>query len=303
MSKLFSYMQKPRKCWTSIGKDRLHEYEDDFAMISGVIPYAALWDVQNIYDYVRQSDPMGINDALLAEDGGLIPPWDLCWLEWDNGSQIIGTLLTLIAFDENPDLDLQGAYPEASGTVDMILYAWDHQDEYPSGPALHITYAIDDQGHNIGAEDSRIAGYFREWDGEYKELTEESKNYMFGWTALQLVMFACKLANCRNVVMQEILPTRQVRRYLQRQGEPVLVRHVLEIGGPQKKHELREKGEGRQMQKRLHICRGHFATYDENAPRFGRAKDGVGRFWISPHVRGSIDQGAVLNDYVSKKVS
>lgn len=49
-----------------------------------------------------------------------------------------------------------------------------------------------------------------------------------------------------------------------------------------------------------HIVRGHIATYTEDRPRFGRAKDGVGSFWISPHLRGSDEVGTVYKDYKVK---
>ena len=45
---------------------------------------------------------------------------------------------------------------------------------------------------------------------------------------------------------------------------------------------------------RLHLCRGHFKTYTEENPLFGRI---VGRIWWQPHIRGNKDQGLILKDY------
>jgi len=50
------------------------------------------------------------------------------------------------------------------------------------------------------------------------------------------------------------------------------------------------------LQKALHICRGHFKTYDEK-PLFGRLK---GTFWWPQTLRGSANQGVVLKDYAVK---
>ena len=47
---------------------------------------------------------------------------------------------------------------------------------------------------------------------------------------------------------------------------------------------------------RIHLARGHFKTYTEDKPRFGRVGD-YGRFWVRPHVRGQNHEGVVMKDY------
>ena len=48
------------------------------------------------------------------------------------------------------------------------------------------------------------------------------------------------------------------------------------------------------LKKALHICRGHFATYTQDAPLFGNF---VGTVWKPQHVRGNAQHGAVVKDY------
>lgn len=48
------------------------------------------------------------------------------------------------------------------------------------------------------------------------------------------------------------------------------------------------------VKRALHICRGHFATYTEDRPLFGRH---VGRFWHPQHVRGKAEHGEVRKGY------
>ena len=69
---------------------------------------------------------------------------------------------------------------------------------------------------------------------------------------------------------------------------------ILEIGAI--KDVLRAEGDAAAngLRKALHICRGHFATYTENNPLFGKLK---GTFWKPAHVRGSIEDGIVDKDY------
>jgi hypothetical protein len=45
---------------------------------------------------------------------------------------------------------------------------------------------------------------------------------------------------------------------------------------------------------RLHLCRGHFKTFTEEKPLFGRV---TGRFWWQPSARGNKNKGIVMKDY------
>lgn len=55
-------------------------------------------------------------------------------------------------------------------------------------------------------------------------------------------------------------------------------------------------GEVASEDRRMHIVRGHFATYTADRPLFGRAEN-VGKFWHPAHVRGNMKNGAVVKDY------
>jgi hypothetical protein len=51
--------------------------------------------------------------------------------------------------------------------------------------------------------------------------------------------------------------------------------------------------EGQGLAKALHICRGHFKTYEER-PLFGRLR---GTWFWQDHVRDSLESGVVEKDY------
>lgn len=57
---------------------------------------------------------------------------------------------------------------------------------------------------------------------------------------------------------------------------------------------------GTEQEKRMHLCQGHFRTYTDDAPLFGKL---TGRFWIPAHIRGNEETGVVKKDYhVSTRV-
>lgn len=122
---------------------------------------------------------------------------------------------------------------------------------------------------------------------------------LVGWGGLKFALlpcfFATTLLNCRNVTKEENVPQPKLSRAFQRRtGKPLTRFYTLSVGpigaqriasGPSSEHKV---------SKSLHICRGHFATYSEDKPLFGKY---AGRFWIPAHVRGSTEAGTVVKDY------
>ena len=51
------------------------------------------------------------------------------------------------------------------------------------------------------------------------------------------------------------------------------------------------------LKRALHICRGHFVTYTQEAPLFGRM---TGTFWKPMHLRGNKKEGVVVKEYQIK---
>lgn len=65
------------------------------------------------------------------------------------------------------------------------------------------------------------------------------------------------------------------------------------------KEVLRREGQSETtgLKRALHICRGHFSTYSDEKPLFGKY---AGTFWVSDHVRGKKEHGEVVKDYEVK---
>jgi hypothetical protein len=108
---------------------------------------------------------------------------------------------------------------------------------------------------------------------------------------------AMSFMNCKNVTISAVEPDRRLNRERERHGhEPFVRYHTINI--EPMKQVLRAEGdvESNGLIKALHICRGHFATYGDDKPLFG--KPGLaGRFWVPAHTRGSLKAGLVVSDY------
>jgi hypothetical protein len=112
------------------------------------------------------------------------------------------------------------------------------------------------------------------------------------------LMFALSLMHCRNVEVRDRPVSRQQRRMAERTGKPVITYKELAIDAFRKqvRYESEQSGDN-QIKRALHICRGHFATYGEHNPLFGRL---TGTFWRPMHVRGNKDAGEVHKTYKVK---
>ena len=110
------------------------------------------------------------------------------------------------------------------------------------------------------------------------------------------LLLAISFLHCKNVRVQEEESqlSRQERRRLERAGiEPVRFK-TLDIAPMRQILEYEGGAAAVGIQRALHICRGHFATYTEDKPLFGRH---AGTFWVPAHVKGSVKEGIVGKDY------
>jgi hypothetical protein len=98
--------------------------------------------------------------------------------------------------------------------------------------------------------------------------------------------------NCKNIETAVVPQSGHQVKKLRKHGSPRLTRRTLVIHPQGKRYEGGPTGTG--GKRRQHMARGHFKTYTDEAPLFGRV---VGTFWWSPQMRGSKHLGAVEKDY------
>lgn len=110
-----------------------------------------------------------------------------------------------------------------------------------------------------------------------------------------IMLLAFTFLNCSNVKLEDVTadlePPPKIKRRLR---IPDVKRYTLNINGhfSKPRRELGEPGEIDVMP--FHLCRGHFATYTDAAPLFGKY---TGRFWIPPHTKGKKENGVIEKDY------
>lgn len=112
---------------------------------------------------------------------------------------------------------------------------------------------------------------------------------------LVILDLALRILSCRNIRYEKINPPEKLNKKRRKKGKEELVSyHVLKIAPMSPKKQTKSDVAGTGESPRVHLCRGHFKTYTEEAPLFGKY---TGRFWWQPQVRGEKQKGIVHKDY------
>lgn len=171
--------------------------------------------------------------------------------------------------------------------VDAVLFA--QVGRHASGPLGTASIPIAKDG---SISDTIAFSVF----GQHSLPAEEVQGYAdLLYVFLQPFLLALSFLNCARSSLRVVDPDAAKNRLRARHGvKPLLRYHIIEIEAM--KELLRTDGsvETVGLRKALHICRGHFATYTEDRPLFGKH---AGTFWVPAHVRGRSENGVVVSDY------
>ena len=273
-------------------------------------------DTSNIAARFVQNGVLGKLPALTTIEGAR-PPWPLVWIEsyLDNmqiigaGGNIIGSasrigaLITEVTEYEkdNGGGNLEHIVTDPNEiTFQVYLWTWPSTASNPQGPIVQAFITLDESGRVMTDAEGVPRVLMNDltkgaWESYHGAKSERDFPRMFAFFAIHFPLEVFRFANCRNVEMIEVLPNRQQRRYAERHGDATIRHSVLTVSDKLTQRRVGQRMEhGAELQRRMHICRGHYSTYTDAAPLFGKH---VGRFWIPAHVRGNRGVGEVHKDY------
>ena len=134
----------------------------------------------------------------------------------------------------------------------------------------------------------KIKDYLEVTEGVYYDIKDEINN-----TGILLTIL-----NTRNMTTKLVMPPEKLNKArIKRKKEPLEKYYILEVvkGVPKTKYQGEVPWDYRPPAERaLHLCRGHFKTYTEEAPLFGKY---TGTFWWQPSLRGKEENGIIRKDY------
>lgn len=244
-------------------------------------------DVTNVYRWTQEAPSFDMSDIPMT------PPFEEMVLSWyvKEGRYYCKDFCTCLEGDE------MFSYSTADGRVVQPpeQARWMEVHKLFVGPSLAntriqiiaaVTHYLDENGGEVGASgllyrkeslppNAPVADYIR-----------------LGF--MQTIYTSFVFMNCKNIELVDAPVTRQMKRMAQRQHKPITKKKLLVI--EPFKTTIRQDGGAKEteIKRALHIARGHFRTYSEERPLFGKYS---GTYWIPMHTRGSKQHGVVEKDY------
>lgn len=238
--------------------------------------------------------PSGTNIADVVTT--LAPPFDRCFIEFQGAHNPVDAYAWGVL--------VESIWPRGAGDPKESEIGWhlmltlfiESKKGVPAGPIARYFAALDREGNWFRDDDGTLV-----WQGSIVEVEPSPPAEVRQETADGLVtllfpaLLTLSFMHCRNVEARSVeAPAGLSKKWRKKTGRDLVRHQVLEISPM--KSVLDSQGRAHQdgIGSALHICRGHFKTFSEDAPLFGRV---TGQFWWPQHVRGSADQGEIKKSY------
>jgi hypothetical protein len=236
------------------------------------------------------------NAALEGFFGVIRPPFDRCFLEFPlrRWSRVPGVRAGWLA--EVEEVEGTAMFAEARWllSLTLVMEVWRKGEVY--GPCMTHIFQLDAHGEPCRRE-GRTTGVVEKVPPMTPTLGEGEDSYLRGVT-MNLgfpAAFGLSLLNCKNVDMRAVHPPEKLAKRAQRKrGRPLAIYYVLDINPMRRILDTEGEAQTKGLGHAMHICRGHFKTYTEEAPLFGKR---TGTYWWESQVRGKAEHGVVEKDY------
>lgn len=235
----------------------------------------------------------------------LAPPFDNFFIEFQKVPNIENLHAWGVLFSAS---SVEDAYPadrikqlfEKNGHVPRwVLFAAvfiERQKGQPVGPIAYHCAALAEDGTWYRQADNSLI-----WEGSIPELSMQlPEGVSAEWNAISAqlcfpALLAISFMHCKNAEIVEVIPNDKLsKKAKKRTGRDLVRYHTLEIDPIKKIFKKYKHGTINDLKHAFHICRGHFKTFTEDSPLFGRH---TGTFWWTPQVKGRKSEGIIVKDY------
>lgn len=268
-----------------------------------------LWAVDNAVPIVADNVLPHYFDA---EDRGLdhmpslMPPFEVTWVEARFGRHIRFGMLYMKGSNVLPEVCVDASH------VAVCLLFVQKRGGRVYGPEIQIDVPLDDRGYfmpeestrmGIAMTDNRPASILRYGDNpkgysvSMKDWSNDPDNREPGYEAIKALLFSVGMMNCSNVGTVMVEPAAKLSKKREKRfGLPLIRYRVIQVKPHLTSRGAKHSAEGETVGEStpLHICRGHFKTYEEDRPLLGKHS---GTFWWKSQVRGSKAAGEIIHEY------
>lgn len=249
-------------------------------------------------DFRAKDAPIATTEAFY---GVIRPPFDRCFLEF-SGRRYgrtpglrVGWLIEVEDADDAPE-SAPTWLAEARWFLTMSLLVEAARKGVVFGPCMQHVIPLNrygepcsPDGHGPGISEQRPSMSPEPTPGE--DLFLRGASLFLAFPAI----FGLSLINCKNVDIRPVDPPEPLsRKHSRKHGHPLTRYYVLDIQPMRRILDTEGEAQTKGLTHALHICRGHFKTFTEDAPLFGKR---TGTYWWQPQLRGKTEHGVVEKDY------
>ena len=288
--------------------------------LANLLPEATVVEGSNVSAYYSEHIVDNEESRLTLGDNptGLLSPFSNCWLEWR--PQVYGEetppyfalgwhLVTAdVAHLSEDMLDGWVKLLQTHGYenfVDQARWACTATlfGEVRKGvvipPFLSMFYALDFDGDILNSKHNPEPGFSVVVNQPYARDEAEANELLYAFACeWQTANLCLAFMHCKNVELYpNEPPTKLSKKHRRKSGHGLTKYYTLTIEPLKASLRKASGGERISTERALHICRGHFATYSDEKPLFGKYS---GTYWKPQHVRGSKESGEVIKDYAVK---
>lgn len=265
-------------------------------------------------------------EQLLSDFCRIRPPFDKMWLEglgWacavNHKDGLVGFLpFALRLGDDGSQMLVRGKarhipYDDAGAPVESMFSAASMRwpaDKWKETRGPHERIAVVGAGRFTAAQLARMSeadkdvlrrellqevelteGSLEALIAKEKILSQEQRE-LYCFMAGILAVATLSFMHCKNIKLADEVTTRAERRRLQKIGLGPVYK-VLNLHAMGRQQSAGGESGGSRLT-RLHLVRGHFATWTDSAPLFGKY---TGTWWVPAHGRGRAEIGTVAKAY------
>lgn len=237
-------------------------------------------------------------------------PYKSCWFEFEDKSFTPNETVAvpkrgLLATELHPHLMLvmiaNWLYEWRIWTLNPQNYLISIGKTFGEDPVLRsaITEIILSRGGNIEVVNKYMTGNVYPMQSAVAISHEESTNMAKDdQRDLFVLNSALILLNCKNIETKDNRPPAKLNKKRNKNNKQELfIYKTLTLKLPVNNSNTPSLKDSSEIKHKIHLCRGHFKLYTEEAPLFGRL---TGFYWWDAHLRGDKDQGLIVKDYAIK---
>jgi hypothetical protein len=246
----------------------------------------------NVYEYMVEEISRG-SFLGMAHLPPIPPPWENIWVEYKNSG-------ALISYSRE----------SYSREFNSLGVKWGvHAKIYIKNTFIYASILLlDERGNILDISNHEKKDYI--W-GLLTNTTDSCPKDTYGATYvrdrnikdekdvpfahMQTALMAIAFTNCKNVTTNKTVIDEKLRKKRREKGKlPIFKYYTLNINPIKQVLKTEGSSDSLGIKKALHICRGHFANYEEGKGLFGRLH---GTYWVPMHVKGNSRYGEVKKDY------